>query len=251
MLPEFGGDSYSTADNFMTSRANGVATYRNNDFFGLVDGLNFALQYQGKNENPGSGEGTNNGDRNTRNANGDGFGMSTSYDLGMGVSASAAYATSDRTSAQRTDTTAGGDKADAWTVGLKYDANNIYLASMYSETRNMTPYGDSNGVANKTQNFEVTAQYQFDFGLRPAISYLQSKGKNLNSTTNDIKNAQAVSGDKDLVKYLDVGATYYFNKNMSTYVDYKINLLDDDDSFYANNGISTDNIVGMGLVYQF
>ncbi|VFS54828.1 Porin OmpN [Kluyvera cryocrescens] len=169
----------------------------------------------------------------------------------MGVSASAAYATSDRTSAQRTDTTAGGDKADAWTVGLKYDANNIYLASMYSETRNMTPYGDSNGVANKTQNFEVTAQYQFDFGLRPAISYLQSKGKNLNSTTNDIKNAQAVSGDKDLVKYLDVGATYYFNKNMSTYVDYKINLLDDDDSFYANNGISTDNIVGMGLVYQF
>ncbi|STP20136.1 outer membrane protein N [Escherichia coli] len=30
-----------------------------------------------------------------------------------------------------------------------------------------------------------------------------------------------------------------FNKNMSTYVDYKINLLDEDDSFYAANGIST------------
>ncbi len=29
--------------------------------------------------------------------------------------------------------------------------------------------------------------------------------------------------DKDLVKYADVGATHYFNKNMSTYVDYKIN----------------------------
>ena len=26
--------------------------------------------------------------------------------------------------------------------------------------------------------------------------------------------------------------TYYFNKNMSTYVDYKINLLDEDDRFY-------------------
>lgn len=51
---------------------------------------------------------------------------------------------------------------------------------MYSETRNMTPYGDNtDAVANKTQNFEVTAQYQFDFGLRPAISYLQSKGKDL------------------------------------------------------------------------
>lgn len=48
MLPEFGGDSYTYADNYMTGRANGVATYRNTDFFGLVDGLNFALQYQGK-----------------------------------------------------------------------------------------------------------------------------------------------------------------------------------------------------------
>ncbi len=255
MLPEFGGDSYTRSDNFMTSRANGVATYRNNDFFGLVDGLNFALQYQGKNENPGSGEGTNNGDRSMRNANGDGFGISTSYDLGMGVSVAAAYASSDRTNDQINayDATshqyANGDKADAWATGLKYDANNIYLAAMYAETRNMTPYGSASslnggGIANKTQNFEVTAQYQFDFGLRPAISYLQSKGKDL-----DLVNGG--STDKDLVKYMDVGATYYFNKNMSTYVDYKINLLDGDDSFYANNGIGTDNVVGMGLVYQF
>ena len=50
MLPEFGGDSYTYADNFMTGRANGVATYRNTDFYGLVPGLNFALQYQGNNE---------------------------------------------------------------------------------------------------------------------------------------------------------------------------------------------------------
>lgn len=48
MLPEFGGDSYTKADNYMTGRANGVATYRNTDFFGLVDGLNFALQYQAR-----------------------------------------------------------------------------------------------------------------------------------------------------------------------------------------------------------
>jgi predicted porin len=36
----------------MTGRANGVATYRNTDFFGLVEGLNFALQYQGKMKTP-------------------------------------------------------------------------------------------------------------------------------------------------------------------------------------------------------
>ncbi|EME1358900.1 porin OmpC [Klebsiella aerogenes] len=253
MLPEFGGDSYTYADNFMTGRANGVATYRNSDFFGLVNGLNFALQYQGKNENQASHEynpsasqeGTANGDgRDVKNSNGDGFGISSTYDLGMGVSVGAAYSSSDRTNEQTHQSTAGGNKADAWTAGVKYDANNIYLATMYSETRNMTPYGNQNGtIANKTQNFEVTAQYQFDFGLRPAISYLQSKGKDL------VYGGQY--SDKDLVKYMDVGTTYYFNRNMSTYVDYKINLLDGNDDFYKDNGISTDNIVALGLVYQF
>ncbi|EBM5322661.1 porin OmpS2 [Salmonella enterica] len=256
MLPEFGGDSYTYADNYMTGRANGVATYRNTDFFGLVDGLNFALQYQGKNESQSADDvniGTNNrnnGD-DIRYDNGDGFGISTTYDIGMGFSAGAAYTTSDRTNEQVNagGTIAGGDKADAWTAGLKYDANNIYLATMYSETRNMTPYGKTDkgydgGVANKTQNFEVTAQYQFDFGLRPAVSFLMSKGKDL--TYNNVN-----GDDKDLVKYADVGATYYFNKNFSTYVDYKINLLDDDDPFYKDAGISTDDIVALGMVYQF
>ncbi|MEL4013589.1 porin OmpC [Dryocola clanedunensis] len=256
MLPEFGGDSYSQADNFMTNRANGVATYRNTDFFGLVDGLSIAAQYQGANESKSNDqEGTNNrnSDNDVRNENGDGWGLSSTYDLGMGFSAGAAYASSDRSNDQQKYqySNAGGDKADAWTAGLKYDANNIYLATMYSETRNMTPYGDSNGVANKTQNFEVTAQYQFDFGLRPAVSFLMSKGKDLNVTTSSLKKLHADSGDKDLVKYADVGATYYFNKNMSTYVDYKINLLDEDDHFYKDNGISTDDIVALGLVYQF
>ena len=247
MLPEFGGDSYTYSDNFMVGRTNGVATYRNTDFFGLVNGLNFALQYQGANEDQitNEQEGTGNGgDRTVQNSNGDGFGISSTYDFGMGVSFGAAYTTSDRTNEQVNagGRVAGGDKAEAWTAGLKYDANNIYLATMYSEPRNMTPYGDD-GVANKTQNFEVTAQYQFDFGLRPAVSFLMSKGKDLTGQGND--------DSKDLVKYADVGATYYFNKNMSTYVDYKINLLDNDDNFYSRNNINTDDVVALGMIYQF
>ncbi|MGA5657897.1 porin OmpC [Rahnella contaminans] len=250
VLPEFGGDSYSFADNFMTSRTNGVATYRNDGLFGLVDGLKVAVQYQGANDGNGNeDQGTNNG-RAARYQNGDGWGLATTYDLGMGISMGAAYSASDRTNDQQSGGNDGtnndGAKAEAWTAGLKYDANNVYLASMYSETRNMTPYGDSDGVANKTQNLEVTAQYQFDFGLRPEVSYLQSKGKDLNATQHS-----SDGGDKDLVKYVSLGSTYYFNKNMSTYVDYKINLLDGDDSFYKQNGVSTDNIVALGMVYQF
>ena len=75
------------------------------------------------------------------------------------------------------------------------------------------------------------------------MAYLQSKGKNIDGTAGNF-------GDQDLLKYVDVGATYYFNKNMSTYVDYKINLLDDNE-FTRRAGISTDNIVALGMVYQF
>ncbi|AVJ18554.1 porin OmpC [Serratia sp. MYb239] len=243
VLPEFGGDTYG-ADNFLFQRSSGVLTYRNNDFFGLVDGLNFALQYQGKND---SAEESNNG-RDVLAQNGDGYGMSATYDLGYGISAAAAYFSSDRTNEQNGYKNPGilgsGDKAEAYSGGLKYDANNVYLAAMYTQSYNATRFGGSKGTAygyaNKAQNIELVAQYQFDFGLRPSVAYLQSKGK-------DIERGY---GDQDLMKYVDVGATYYFNKNMSTYVDYKINLMDDND-FTKAAGINTDDVVALGLVYQF
>ncbi|EDQ0630020.1 porin OmpC [Salmonella enterica subsp. enterica] len=256
MLPEFGDDSYENSDNFMTGRANGLLTYRNQGFFGLVDGLNFALQYQGKNDGNNwngdtrdwDGAPLSNNSRKIAGQNGDGFGLSATYDAGMGISAGAAYTNSNRTSEQkyRDD---GGNKAEAWTAGLKYDANDVYLAASYTQTRNMTWFNiaddsrigqdnqkDYDGdFAHKTDNWEVVAQYQFDSGLRPSVAYLQSRARNTGY------------GDFDLVKYADVGATYNFNKNMSAYVDYKINLLKADNPA----GLNTDNIVATGLVYQF
>ncbi|WP_288450743.1 porin OmpC [Enterobacter roggenkampii] len=253
MLPVFGGDSYTWTDNFMVGRTNGVATYRNNDFFGLVDGLNFALQYQGANEGANANEdqeGTKNGHKDVRFQNGDGFGMSTSYDFSgdlSGLSLGAAYSSSDRTNDQvaygkaaESIGFAGGEKAEAWTIGAKYDANSVYLAMMYAETRNMTPIGNV-GIANQTQNFEAVAQYQFDFGLRPSLAWVYSKGKDLDGK----------GFNQDLVNYIDLGMTYSFNKNFSTYVDYKINMLDNDEALYDAYGISTDDIVGVGMTYQF
>ena len=239
MLPEFGGDS-GYSDNFMNGRSTGLLTYRNTNFFGLVDGWDFALQYQGKNERT-----------DTRRANGDGWGASTSYTSPIGVGVVGAYSSSDRTNSQADGTTdingnvvGQGKRAENWATALKYDANNVYLAAMYGETRNSTPISVVTGLnnttsaasANKAQNIELVAQYQFDFGLRPSIAYVQSKGKDIEGV-----------GDADLIKYIDVGATYYFNKNMSTYVDYKINQLDDNNPL----GLNTDDVVGVGLVYQF
>ncbi len=231
MLPEFGGET-AYSDNFMVGRTSGVATYRNTNFFGLVDGLNFALQYQGKNERD-----------DIQRANGDGYGGSVSYISPIGVGIVGAYASSDRTESQNAADYGKGDRAEQWATSLKYDANNIYVAATYGETRNSTyfdgtlPSGVSaTGFANKTQDILLVAQYQFDFGLRPSIGYTKSKAKDVEGI-----------GDVDVLNYYEVGATYYFNKNMSTYVDYIINQIDDNNRLGINSG----DVVALGVVYQF
>lgn len=84
----------------MTKRASGLATYRNTDFFGAVDGLDMTLQYQGKNEN-----------RDVKKQNGDGFGTSLTYDFGgSDFAVSGAYTNSDRTNAQNLLTRGEGKK---------------------------------------------------------------------------------------------------------------------------------------------
>ncbi len=249
VLPLWGGDSMAQPDVYMTSRTTGVLTYRNTDMFGYVDGLSFALQYQGKNN-----ENTNNarGKYKPENpsfhdadakSNGDGFGFSTAYNLGWGVTLGGGYSSSARTAPQQHASLAGGERAEAWNVGGKFEANNVYLAAMYGETRNMTYFGDDKLIANKTQNIELTAQYDFaDLGIKPSLAYVQSKGKDLGYMN--------FNNDQDLVKYISVGSFYKFNKNMTAVVDYKINLIDKND-FTKKAGIATDNVVGLGLTYQF
>lgn len=44
----------------------------------------------------------------------------------------------------------------------------------------MTPFGttgspDGGGIAKETRSVEVTAQYQFDFGLWPTLSHCRQK----------------------------------------------------------------------------
>lgn len=230
MLPEFGGDN-GPSDNFFAGRQGGVATYRNNNFFGLVDGLHFGVQYLGKNDRDDA-----------QRSNGDGWATSLGYDYnGFGIVGG--YGAADRTDKQTKLDVGHGDKAEQWTTGLKYDANNIYLAAIYGETRNATrinrPNADgttSKGFANKTRDFSMVAQYQFDFGLRPSIAYYKSKARNVEGV-----------GNEDYINYIEVGAAYYFNKNMSTYVDYLINQIDGDNKL----GVNSDNTVALGLVYQF
>lgn len=238
-LTEFGGDSYQNTDNGMYGRSNGLLTYRNNNFFGLVDGLALGLQYQGANKQSDS--------RSWNKTNGNGYGASLQYEIAdSGASVGAAYSHGETSGARnKAGATINAGDAEAWTVGAKYDANAIYLATTYAETRNSTPFTAKGYFANgddyvqfadKTKNIEAMAAYVFDFGLRPSVGYVQSRA--------DVANI----GEIDVVKYAQVGASYNFNKNFVVDAAYKFNLLNDDAKQY---GISTDDQVVVGATYQF
>ncbi|MGI8464762.1 porin [Pectobacterium punjabense] len=237
VLPENGGDSSIT--DTLTGRLSSAATYNTSNFFGLVDGLGFGLQYVAKNEN---------GTRIDR-SHGDAWATSLSYDTDFGVGVVASYGSYERTAAQRTSN-AGGERADVWATGLKYDANNIYVAATYGQARNFyrtTSFSTTAGtppvttttqvVADESKIFELVAQYNFDFGLTPTLAYVSRKDK-----TNTIVNVNDYA-----VKYASVGATYAFNKNFSTYAEYDINLLKKDNAY----GIENNDSVNVGVIYQF
>ncbi|MDE9500178.1 porin, partial [Xenorhabdus bovienii] len=85
--------------------------------------------------------------------------------------------------------------------------------------------------------------------LRPSVAFVYSKGKDLGKDLAD-KIILTDKGSEDLVKYVSIGASYDFNKNMGTYAEYQFNLLKDND-FTKKANISTDDVFGVGLVYRF
>lgn len=52
------------------------------------------------------------------------------------------------------------------------------------------------------------------------------------------------------MKLIDFGGSCLFNRNMLAYVDYKVNLIDKSE-FSQQAGVSTGDILAVGLVYQF
>ncbi|SLM63643.1 MULTISPECIES: porin [Dickeya] len=224
VLPEQGGDSVYT-DN-ITGRNAGVATYRNKNFFGLVDGWDFALGYQAKHDDSSE----------YRRKTGDGWAVSSSYTAPFGVGVIGSYTAADRTDKQTADNR--GKKAEAWATGLKYDANNIYVATTYGEYHNLSyKNAAATSAYDKTKVFEAVAQYNLDFGLTPSLGYVSAKADDDSAKTSGY-----------LKKYVSIGATYAFNKNFSTLVEYDINLIKDDSN---QLGVKTGNTVAVGAIYQF
>lgn len=208
VLPEFGGDSTNYL--VLGHRTSGVATYRNSDFFGAVEGLSFAVQYADSGAE-------RKGDVNSLVSASEAYGINAQYAiLDTGLTAGAGYAKS-----------AGDNDVQSYIFGLNYDANNLYLGAIYNHSKQ----DDA-----KIRGFEAVAQYGIDFEvgrLTPSLAYVQHKLK-------------ASGLNEKLVKYVEVGMQYDFNKNLTAIVDYKINLLKEKDN--ASNYKDT---LALGLIYQF
>lgn len=239
MLEFSGSNSY----NSLSGQATSLATYRNKNLFGIVDGLAIALQYQAQE--------TKNADQKInkiKSINGDGYGLSVQYDLGNGITIGSAYANSKRATVENILDSNPSNLAETYSLGMKYDANNIYFAAIYSQTYHMPTFSlfrqdkmknISYIFTNQVYNIELVAHYTFDFNLTPSIGYVQSKGYGLN-----------IYHNHDIKKYILIGASYIFNDNMSTFIDYRINLMKED-IFTKEANIRTDNIIAAGITYLF
>ena len=255
VLPEFGGDASNNDIYALTARTKAVATYRNSNFFGLVNGLRFAVQYADNGDNS-STQYLNKHDR-TDHDSAEAWGSVIDWDvLDSGLSIGAGYAQ-----------TGGHKDAKAWSAGAKYNNDNLYLAALYIQGKQKYGWEKASTTSNtddlKTKGFELVAQYGIDFEvgrLTPSVAYIQHKVQDASSFS---RSGDAGLKGNDLVKYVDVGLTYDFNKNLSAIVDYKINLLDKDDigarrALYEDGTFSKSQIkatakdtVALGLIYQF
>jgi predicted porin len=263
VLPEFGGDAANNDWHVLSARTKAVATYRNNNFFGLFDDLSFALQYADNGDNSSTDSTVGKKDS-IRGESREAYGANIQWNIfDSGLTAGAGYA----------QTSNSYNRQSTWAGGLKYDNYNLYLAANYfqSKFKDVVIYGPTHRGNYKTadgkiRGFELVAQYGIDLEvgrITPSLAYVQHKIKA--DSTHMVEDNIRYHGHgftSPVAKYVSLGATYDLNKNFSAIVEYKFNLLDRKDVGAALNTANaeryekstkpgTKDVLGVGLIYQF
>ena len=263
VLPQFGGEASNNNWNVLSSRTKAVATYRNNNFFGLSDDFSFALQYADNGDNSYTLDGIYNGyPDGVKALSREAYGANAQWRIfDTGLTAGAGYAQS----------TVKGTRHNTWAGGLKYENYDLYLGANYFQSKlkkGLLTVWD-NGYYRlrdvKARGFELVAQYGIDLEvgrLTPSIAYVQHKVKvdSMHFNRHNIR-YYAPGYSSPMAKYVSLGATYDLNKNFSAIVEYKFNLLDRKDVGAAinttkdrdhhENKPGTKDVLGVGLIYQF
>ncbi|OCG59342.1 hypothetical protein A9G41_04985 [Gilliamella sp. Nev5-1] len=259
VLPQFGGDASNNDWHVLSSRTKAVATYRNNNFFGLTDDISFALQYADNGDNSNDFK-----EDPFRGESREAYGANVQWNIfDTGLTAGAGYA----------QTSNSDNRQSTWAGGLKYDNYNLYLGANYfqSKFKDVFSYGPTHRGNYKTadgkvRGFELVAQYGIDLEvgrITPSLAYVQHKFKadGVNFVEDNIR-YHARGRTSPVVKYVSLGATYDLNKNFSAIVEYKFNLLDrkdlgaelnteNDGRYKKSTKPGTKDVLGVGLIYQF
>ncbi len=228
VLPEWGGDGLGKGTEvFGTGRTNGLLKYAF-----TYEGLTLGAQFTGQNDPQ------NNDPSKWMQGSAEGYALGASYDLPMGLSFAGAYNQAGKTDDQKLNATFGGDSdAKLGAIGVRYAANNWYAAATYSDGRDHYAIGD--GYAEKNRGYEAVVQYTVADKFVPSLAYVRSDVKDSSQNIDDTAN-----------EYLSIGASYKFTPVFQTYVDYKVNLLDDS-TFTKQYGINTDDVVAVAMRYDF
>ena len=251
VLPQFGGEAANNNWNVLSARTKAVATYRNNNFFGLTDDLSFALQYADNGDNSNKFK-----EDKIRGESREAYGANVQWRIfDTGLTAGAGYA----------QTSNSDNRQSTWTAGVKYDNYNLYLAANYFQSKIKDRWfvthiatGNTYISDEKLKGFELVAQYGIDLPvgrITPSLAYVQHK------ESIDHYRYDDGSSSSPRAKYVSLGATYDLNKNFSAIVEYKFNLLDRKDvgaKLNTNNSRGhkeykpgTKDVLGVGLIYQF
>ena len=158
-----------------------------------------ALQYQFKG---------NNDYRTIKQQNGNGYGASLIWYFTPELSALFSASSSAPTFYQQQN--AGYQKnIRTFAEGLNYNTRKLYLATVMTQSNNaINPQVRDNNTSSIS--YEALAKYMLTNKFQPDISYTRL--------------TQTVAGRRtQILDYEELGFSYYFNKNMQVFVDYKFN----------------------------
>ena len=235
VLPEWGGDGLGKGTEvFGTGRTNGLLKYSFTH-----EGLTLGAQFTGQNDPQNNNGGTlSTPSDKWMQGSAEGFALGAAYDLPMDLSFAGAYNQAGKSDEQRQFAQFGADSdAKLGAIGVRYAANNWYAAATYSDGRDHYAIGD--GYAEKNRGYEAVVQYTVADKFVPSLGYVRSDVKDSSQNIDDTAN-----------EYLSLGASYKFTPVFQTYVDYKVNLLDDN-AFTKQYGINTDDVVAVAMRYDF
>lgn len=219
--PFFREMSYNYIDNFMRGRALNLMTWRKR-FSLFQHPLKVALQYQFKG---------NNDYHTLKQQNGNGIGASLVWYFTPELSALFSLSSSATTFYQQQNA---GYQKDIRTFaeGLNYNSRKLYLAAVLTQSNNaVNPQVRDNNTSSVS--YEALAKYMLTDKLQPDISYTRL--------------TQTVAGRRtQILDYEELGFSYYFNKNVQVFVDYKFNNVRDKAS-----GIDCANKLDTGISYHW